>query len=118
MGLGCLSWCSGNLHILLSFIHFVVTSPAQGYVLAVLQLQSRWLSKSSLVRKGLGHLAWKILVPRKSYLVHNYLELINGAILTTPNLCPAIAFLWGKYFTSKLRMSVEKSTVPFLQGSV
>lgn len=79
LGLGCLSWRCGSPHILSSFIHFVITCPAQGNVLAVLPLQSRWLNKSSLVIKRLGHLAWKILVPGPTQRV------LFGA-LTTLNL--------------------------------
>lgn len=63
------SGCCGNPHIPLSVIHFVITHPAQDNVLAVLQLLSRWLSNSSPVNQGLGHPAWKILVPRPTQRV-------------------------------------------------
>lgn len=55
----CPSWCRGNPHVLLSLIHFGITYPAQGSVLAMLPLLSRWLSESSFVNKGFtNELSW------------------------------------------------------------
>ena len=65
----CSSWCCGNPHVLLSFLHFVILYPACSDVSAILQLLSRWLNKSLLVNKGLGHLPgkfWCTDPPQKS----------------------------------------------------